>query len=87
MMPRLLNLLFTLFFGVFLVIAFDRTDGSVLATIVAHLSLNITTGMGGIELSSVVFGWTLVAIFGSLALVTTIASRGRTQRCGTCPPM
>ena len=36
MMPPLLTLFLTLFFGVFLAIIFDRTDGSVLATTVTH---------------------------------------------------
>lgn len=72
MMPPLPNLLFTLFFGVFLAFVFTRTGGSVFATMVAHLSINVATGMGGVLLSSDTLWWVLVAIFGTYTLWTTV---------------
>jgi membrane protease YdiL (CAAX protease family) len=42
-------------FGVFMAFVFYRAGESVIATILAHLSLNISTAMGGVRLSSVVF--------------------------------
>lgn len=59
-------------FGVILAFLFNRTGESVLATILAHLSLNVATGFGGARFSSVVFWWTLVTLFGVLALLATI---------------
>jgi hypothetical protein len=52
--------LFVALFGVFLAFVFNRTGESVLATNVAHLSLNVTTGIGGVDLSSIVFWRTMV---------------------------
>jgi hypothetical protein len=75
MMPPLLNLLFIVFFGVFLAGIFNRTGESVLATMLAHLSLNIGLAMGGVRLSSLWLWWTLVAVFGAVALAITTASR------------
>src|SRR5438552_11918359 len=48
---------------------------SVLSTILAHLSLNITMAIGGVSFSSIVIGglW-LVYILGALALLIGIAS-------------
>jgi hypothetical protein len=43
---------------------FYRTGESVLAPILAHLSLNITLGAGGVRLSSVVFWWVMVGVYG-----------------------
>jgi CAAX protease family protein len=69
LMPPIPTLLSIALFGVFLAFVFHRTGESVLATILAHLSLNITMGMGGVRLSSIAFWWTMVGIFGALALV------------------
>ena len=80
------SLLFTALFGFFLAFVFNRTGESVLATMLAHLSLNITMGIGGVQLSSIVFWRTLVAIFGALALLITIASRSRQIRDGSPVP-
>lgn len=78
-MPLASTLLFIMFFGVFLAVVFDRAGQSVLATIVAHLSLNIMLGVGGVQISSVVFWRSLAAIFGALAILATIASRALTR--------
>jgi hypothetical protein len=74
-MPPLSTLLFVTLFGVFLAFVFNRAGESVLATILAHLSLNIASGFGGVQLSSIVFWRTLVAIFGALALLIVLRSR------------
>ena len=71
-MPMASTLFFIASFGVFLAFVFNRAGGSVLATILAHLSLNIMTALGGVHLSSVVFWRTLAGIFGVLAVLTTV---------------
>ena len=71
------TLLFVALFGVFLAFVFNRAGESALATILAHLSMNIASGFGGVQLSSIVFWRTLVAIFGALALLIALASRTR----------
>jgi membrane protease YdiL (CAAX protease family) len=76
-MPPLSSLLFVALFGIFLAFVFNRAGESVLATILAHLSLNIASGFGGVQLSSIVFWRTLVAIFGALAVLIALASRTR----------
>jgi hypothetical protein len=81
-MPPLSTLLFIALFGVFLAFVFNRSGESVLATIVAHLSLNIAWGFGGVQLSSIVFWRTLVAIFGALALLIALAPRTRQPKLG-----
>jgi membrane protease YdiL (CAAX protease family) len=80
LMPPIPALLFTALFGVFLAFVFYRTGQSVLATILAHLSLNITTGVGGVDLSSIVFWRTMVGLFGALALLIIIASHTRARQ-------
>lgn len=77
MMPPMSTLLATALFGVFLAFVFNRAGESVLATMLAHLSLNFASGMGGVQLSSIVFWRTLVGIFGVLALLIALASRTR----------
>jgi membrane protease YdiL (CAAX protease family) len=76
-MPPLSSLLFVALFGVFLAFIFNRAGESVLATILAHLSMNIASGFAGVQLSSIVFWRTLVAIFGALALLIALTSRTR----------
>ncbi len=85
LMPPISSLLFTALFGFFLAFVFNRTGESVLATILAHLSLNITMGIGGVQLSSIVFWGTLVGIFGALALLIAIASRTRPLHDASVP--
>ena len=75
--PLVTSLLFVVFFGVFLAFLFNRTGMSIVATILAHLSLNVALGLGGVQLSSVVFWQTLTGIFAAVALLTTIALRTR----------
>jgi uncharacterized protein len=76
-MPMIPTLSFIVFFGVFLAFVFNRAGESVLATIAAHLSLNIMTGFGGVQLSSTVFWGALAVIFGLLAVVITLGARMR----------
>jgi hypothetical protein len=54
-------------------LVFYRAGESVIATILAHLSLNIMTAMGGVRLSSVVFWTTLATIFSVAAILASIA--------------
>ena len=61
MMPMMLVLLFIAAFGLWLAFVFNRTGGSVIAAIAAHLSLNVTIGLGGVQLSSQVFWGTMAA--------------------------
>jgi hypothetical protein len=42
---------------------FYATSGSVIPTILAHLFWNITLGLGGVQLSSAIFWWTLAGMF------------------------
>ncbi len=84
-MPPLLTLLFVALFGVFLAFVFNRAGESALASILAHLSLNIASGFGGVQLSSVVFWRTQVAIFGALALLIALTSRRRPPQKAPLP--
>lgn len=69
LIPLVPFLLFTVFFGFCLAFIFNRTGESILATILAHLALNVSLGAGGVQLSSPVFWWVLVGIYGAFALV------------------
>ena len=60
-------------FGVFMAFVFYRAGESVIATILAHLSLNIMTAMGGVRLSSFVFWTTLATMFSVVAIWASIA--------------
>jgi uncharacterized protein len=71
-MPIVSTLLFIVLFGVFLAFVFNRTGASVSTTILAHLSLNVMTGLGGAQLSSVVFWRTLVVVFGAFTIFTIV---------------
>jgi hypothetical protein len=42
---------------------FFATPSSVIPTILAHLSLNVTLGIGGVQLSSSIFWWALASMF------------------------
>jgi len=59
-------------FGVLLGFIFNRSGGSVLTTILAHLSLNISLGVGGVSLSSRVFWSVAVGMYGAVALFATL---------------
>jgi membrane protease YdiL (CAAX protease family) len=74
LMPRVPSLLFVVMFGVFLAFLFNRTGQSIIATILAHLSLNITLGAGGVLLSSLVFSWIMLTVYTSVGVLITIAS-------------
>jgi membrane protease YdiL (CAAX protease family) len=73
--PLAPTLIMTACFGVFMAFVFYRAGESVLATILAHLSLNIMTAMGGVRLSSFVFWATLATIFSLIAISASIAMR------------
>ena len=76
-MPMLVVLPFIAFFGVFIGFMFNRAGESVLATMAAHLSLNIMTALGGASLTSSVFWGLLALVFGVIALSMTLKSRTR----------
>jgi hypothetical protein len=59
---------------------FNRAGESVVATMAAHLSLNIMHGLGGAALTSPMFWGVQAAVFGVAAVVITIASRTHRQR-------
>lgn len=79
-MPMVPALTFIAAFGVFLAFVFNRAGGSVLATILAHLSLNVATTIGGVRLSSFVFWATLAVVFGAIAIFATSALAQRKGR-------
>ena len=72
-MPMTLVLPFIAFFGVFMAFTFNRAGESILGTIPAHLSLNITLALGGVSLTSRIFWGTLSVAFGAIAALATIA--------------
>ena len=71
--PLASSLVFIACFGVFMAFVFYRAGESVIATIMAHLSLNIMTAMGGVRLSSFMFWTTLATIFSVVAVCASIA--------------
>jgi uncharacterized protein len=78
-MPMGLVLAFILFFGAFMGLLFQRTGASILATIAAHLSLNIMTAIGGASLDSSVFWGVMACSFGVMSCLGTIWIRARIQ--------
>ena len=76
--PPLLFLLPVAFTGVFLGLVFMEGRDSVLATMAGHLSVNITMALRGADASSLVFWWTLCAVYGGVALAGTVILRLRT---------
>jgi membrane protease YdiL (CAAX protease family) len=63
--------------GLFLALLFNEGDASVLLPMLAHLSLNVTLAVGGVNLASGVFWRTMAALYVALALVAVV--RLRTQ--------
>ena len=61
--PIVPALLTIMAFGLFMAALFFATRGSVIPTILAHLSWNITLGIGGVNLSSAIFWWALAGVF------------------------
>jgi uncharacterized protein len=61
--PLVPALLTIMAFGLFMAVLFFATEGSVIPTILAHLSLNIALGIGGVQLSSATFWWVLAPLF------------------------
>lgn len=64
-------------FGVFLAMLFDASDASVLPTMLAHLSLNVTLAIGGVSLASVVFWRTMAAVYFVVAVGGVVRLRVR----------
>jgi uncharacterized protein len=66
-MPMAAFLLMVAAFGIFLALLFNRTNGHVLSTMMAHFSFNMSLAAGGAILGSVLI-WALAAIFSVVAL-------------------
>jgi uncharacterized protein len=77
LIPFVPNLLSTTCFGVFVAFVFYRAGQSVLATMAAHLSINIMSGLGGAQLTSTVYWWSLAASYAAVAVAITLAPRPR----------
>jgi hypothetical protein len=58
--PLIPFLLVAALVGAFLAFAFDRAGGHVLAPMLAHLSFNVSLGIGGTYPAAEPFWWTLV---------------------------
>ena len=69
--------------GTFLAFVFDRTGGHVLAPMLAHLSFNVSLGIGGTYPAAQPFWWTLV--LGNAVMVAAFAF-GRPANKGMQPP-
>lgn len=68
-MPMAAFLLMVAAFGIFLALLFNRTNGHVLSTMMAHVSFNMSLAAGGAILGSVLI-WALAATFSVVALVS-----------------
>jgi membrane protease YdiL (CAAX protease family) len=64
-------------FGVFLAALFYRAGDSVLPTMTAHISLNVTLGIGGVNLASLAFWVTMAALTAPIAVAAMMWSRPR----------
>lgn len=80
--PLVWTLLFIMAFGAFMGLLFQAAGQTILITIAAHLSLNITTAMGGVNLSSPIFWGSLAVAFWTIAGVWSLSMR-RGARQGT----
>ena len=69
--PIALFLTTVVLMGVFLAFVVDRTSGSILPAILAHLSLNVMLGLGGAPPSSLALWWTMVSVLAVAALTAT----------------
>jgi membrane protease YdiL (CAAX protease family) len=74
-MPATIVLPSIAFVGVFLGFVFNRAGESVLATMAAHLSMNIMMGLGGAAFSSAVYWGVVAAFFGAAAVLITTRHR------------
>ena len=71
-MPMWPMLTLIVLFGVFLAGLFYRAGDSVLPTMAAHISLNVILGIGGVNLASVTFWTTMVALTAPLAVAAMV---------------
>jgi membrane protease YdiL (CAAX protease family) len=77
LVPPLLFLLPVAFTGVFLGLVFTKSGDSVLVAMAAHLSVNITMAIRGAEGGSHTFWWTLLVVYGLVAIGGTAAAQVR----------
>ena len=74
----MLSFLFTIAgIGLFIALVFNESGASVLPAMLAHLSLNCTLAIGGVNLSSVVFWRTMAALYLAIALVAVVRLRAQ----------
>lgn len=73
-MPMMWALTTVLLFGVFLAFVFFRAGETIGAPLLAHVSFNIMSGLGGAQLSSPVLWRTLAGTFAVVAFITLVAS-------------
>jgi hypothetical protein len=66
-------------FGTFLALVYEKTNGHVLASMLAHFSLNAALAMGGARFSSTLW-WFLAASFVLLGAWSLAALRGSPSR-------
>lgn len=78
--PMLPFLLMVAGFGLFLALVFNEGGASVLPTMLAHLSLNVMLAIGGVNLSSGIFWWTMVVIYWALSLIVLARLRKQVMR-------
>jgi membrane protease YdiL (CAAX protease family) len=76
--PLVPFLLVAALFGIFLAFVFERTGGHVLAPMLAHLSLNVTLGIGGTSPAAQPFWWTLA--LGTAVVVGAMSFRRPTSK-------
>jgi membrane protease YdiL (CAAX protease family) len=74
-MPPAAFLLMVAAFGVFLTLLFNRTNGHIISTMLAHFSFNLSLAVGGANIGAA-FLWSLASIF-SIVAIWSIAKLSR----------
>jgi hypothetical protein len=77
--PKVPFLIAIVSFGVFLALVFNEGGESILPTIAAHVALNIMLAIGGVEISSTAFWWSLAAMNGAIAVLALARLTRRDQ--------
>jgi len=58
-------------FGFFLALIFDRTEGHVLGTMIAHFAFNLGLAIGGAQFGAILW-WNLALLFGIVAIWSAV---------------
>jgi hypothetical protein len=82
--PLVWTVLFIIAFGAFMGLLFLATSRTLLVTIAAHLSLNITTAMGGVHLTSSIFWGAMAIAFWAITGLWSLSERSRCQMAKVC---